>query len=548
MRKGARPRPGFFMDLKIIERKILELLNKGQSEDALKLVESQLNDVEDDSLWSIHNLKGIVLRHKGLVSGAYEAFQASLELSTKEHKYIPALNLAVLLNSQSRFREALPLAELAHREKPSANTALVLVSALLDSAKTKRSLEILNSLDESEQRRPEFRLARASCLRHDAKYDEAIALIAEVLRENPQHGTAARMLADITGEVGVNNPLPIYEKALELASSQQKSNLHPIKWNMSLHLLRRRDFKKGLEYYESGLYVGTMGRNILEPFNRMPRADLKPLDPSLWTYAVVEQGIGDQILFLSCLSELVRECGSKIVLIAEERMHAILRRSFPSIQLAHPGLIEHLPFSSFPSNGYVPIGSLMRRYRSTYEDFRRNAKPYLIVNKEKYLHFRQLLKSEAGDRPVVGLSWKGGFWENQVRNKAIELQQWESLLRKKALFVNLQYGSTDEDIKWAKSIGVEIRVFPDHDFKRDLDDWLSIACACDGVISVSTALVHFAGAANQKVAVVMPERTGPWYLGINEHRSMVYPNVFHYWKKASESPNDFLQRVGDIIN
>jgi Flp pilus assembly protein TadD/ADP-heptose:LPS heptosyltransferase len=536
------------MDFKKFEQNVLQLLNKGRLEEASKHVDNQLKDSDDDCLWSIHNLKGIVFRHKGVFGDAYSAFQTALELANKEHKYIPALNLAVLLNSQNRFREALPLAELAHREKPSANTALVLVSALLDSAKTKRSLEILDTLNESEQKKPEFRLARASCLRHDGRYDEAIALIAEVLKENPQHGTAARMLADITGEVGVNNPLPIYEKALELASSQQKSNLHPIKWNMSLHLLRRRDFKKGLEYYESGMYVGTMGRNIPEPFHRMPRADSKPLDPSLWTYAVVEQGIGDQILFLSCLSDLIEECGSKIVLIAEERMHSILRRSFPSIQLAHPGLIEHLPFSTYPSNGYIPIGSLLRRYRSTLEEFKRNNKPYLIVNKERYLNFRQLLKSEAGDRPVVGLSWKGGFWENQVRNKAIELQQWEPLLRKKAYFVNLQYGSTDEDIQWAASIGVQIRVFPEHDFKRDLDDWLSIACACDGVISVSTALVHFAGAANQKVAVVMPERTGPWYLGINEHRSMVYPNVFHYWKKSNESSNDFLQRVGDIIN
>ena len=42
-----------------------------------------------------------------------------------------------------------------------------------------------------------------------------------------------------------------------------------------------------------------------------------------------------------------------------------------------------------------------------------------------------------------------------------------------------------------------------------LDDWVAIAAACDGIISVSTALVHFAGAIGQKVAVVMPGNKGP---------------------------------------
>ena len=47
-------------------------------------------------------------------------------------------------------------------------------------------------------------------------------------------------------------------------------------------------------------------------------------------------------------------------------------------------------------------------------------------------------------------------------------------------------------------------IFPKLDFKVHIDDWVALLAACDGIVSVSTALVHFAGAVGQKVAVVMP--------------------------------------------
>jgi len=533
------------MDVKGFEKRVLSLASLGKTEEALL----EIDNASEAKFpkWVISNLKGIVYRHQGNVQEAYDALKDAADHADEKMRYIPSLNLAVLLNSQNRFRDALPYAQAAYDAKPDANSALVLVSALLDSAKIEPSLKVLDSLKQNEKDKPEFKLARASCLRHTGDFMQAISLIEDVLKQNPEHSTAARMFADITGEVGTLNPLPIYDRALSLAAKSNKSNLHPIKWNMSLHLLRRREFRKGLEFYESGLYVGTMGRNIPEPFLRMKRADEAIINPSLWTYAVVEQGIGDQILFLSCLNELLAECNDKIILIAEERMHDILKRSFPAVQVAFPGLIEHLPFSKFPSNGFVPIGSLFKKYRKSKESFIDHRKPYIVVNREKYQKYRSILKSEAKARPIVGLSWKGGFWENQVRNKAIELSQWQPLLERDAFFVNLQYGDVRRDLEWANLQGFSIRSFPELDYKVDLDDWLALGCACDGVISVSTALVHFVGAANQKVAVLMPEQTGPWYLGIQEPRSMVYPNVFHFWKGEQERSESFFARVGDII-
>ena len=77
-----------------------------------------------------------------------------------------------------------------------------------------------------------------------------------------------------------------------------------------------------------------------------------------------------------------------------------------------------------------------------------------------------------------------------------------------------------------------------------LDDWVAIAAACDGIISISTALVHFAGAVGQKVAVVMPGKQGPWHLGLEDKESMAYKNVKIFRPTIrEESIDNLIQRV-----
>ena len=61
------------------------------------------------------------------------------------------------------------------------------------------------------------------------------------------------------------------------------------------------------------------------------------------------------------------------------------------------------------------------------------------------------------------------------------------------------------EINYLKMKNYDLVMFPKLDFKVHIDDWVAIAGACDGIISISTALVHFAGAIGQKVAVIMPE-------------------------------------------
>ena len=131
----------------------------------------------------------------------------------------------------------------------------------------------------------------------------------------------------------------------------------------------------------------------------------------------------------------------------------------------------------------------------------------------------------ANGRRIIGISWKSKVTKNLELVKNIDFLDWLPLFDNDTLIVNLQYGDTLSEQELVKNLGLEMLSFNDLDFTKDLDQWLALSAACDGVISVSTSLVHFAGACGQRVAVVMPFKQGHWSLGLDETESIFYPRV-----------------------
>ena len=72
------------------------------------------------------------------------------------------------------------------------------------------------------------------------------------------------------------------------------------------------------------------GQKPYPPGKVLPRADQNDhFDPEKWTLVVVEQGIGDQVLFLSVMEEAIQEF-KNIFFIIEARMKTLLRDPFRS--------------------------------------------------------------------------------------------------------------------------------------------------------------------------------------------------------------------------
>lgn len=492
---------------------------------------------------------------QGFLALAETKFDAAIEYFKKATLFPdcgpdPYANLTKLLSSRSQHKEAIPFARKAHKLKPD-DTIIgrMLVNSLLDSEIGPEIVTICDHFLAIDPKDVEFKLAKASTIRFLGNYGQAFLLVDEVLKANPDHLIALRLQADIVAEQDSHAGIKLYDRLCEKSIELKGKVATNLKWNMCLHLLRTRDFKRGWEYWELGTTqeVGSMGRTMPKYLQSVKRADLlKTIDQNKWTLVCVEQGIGDQILFLSAMHEFIEEF-QKVIFVCEDRMQPIIRRAFPNLQLASPGLIEAWRDTELPSNGYVPLGSILARYRPTAQSFIDNRRAFLQVDGDMYHHYRKILNDIGKGRPVVGISWKGGFWESQKRNKALEISQWLPIFERGAVCVNLQYGNTKEEEDYIESLGYTLVSFPKLNFKRHLDDWMAIAAACDGIISVSTALVHFAGACGQKVAVVMPEPQGPWILGTDDDWSLAYPEVSIFRRNRTESVRDLVDRIAGVI-
>ena len=498
----------------------------------------------EDSTNLLTTAKAIVHFNTGDYVGAehYARLALSLEVSPGVLEV-----LVRILQARGEHRSAIPYARNLFELTNSQQHRIQLIACLLDSANVREAHPLV--IDGLAEEPESLKLVQANlaCLKQQGLISEAMDVLDKLPTRFQREPSLLRLRADIVGEKDSLAAIDIYRGIIKSHKGSERS-LNPVKWNMSLHMLRARQFELGYQYYEAGLTpeVGTMGRNLHPLIKRLPSLGAKSVDKSSWTVLTVEQGLGDQVMFLSTINDAVDEF-SRVILLCEPRTFDLYERSFPRVQVATPGLIETLHDSKIAINGVLPIGSLLARYRPTIESFTRARRPFLSIARKKYNQYREILKAEAKGKTIVGISWKGGYWENQQRNKTIEIEKWLPVFDTGAYVVNLQYGDTTEDVEFLKSKGYDIRCFSEVDFKLDIDTWVTIAGACDGLISVSTALVHFAGAANQKIGLVMPERQGPFIWGLDEARSIVYPNVHIFRRDTDESMLELIRRVSRIV-
>ena len=83
-------------------------------------------------------------------------------------------------------------------------------------------------------------------------------------------------------------------------------SLAQIKWNASLIHLRLGDLQKGWNYYEAGLSSDVQGMKTRKPnrsFNVPMWSHNIPVGQSVLVWR--EQGIGDDVIFLTCLQDLI---------------------------------------------------------------------------------------------------------------------------------------------------------------------------------------------------------------------------------------------------
>jgi hypothetical protein len=250
------------------------------------------------------------------------------------------------------------------------------------------------------------------------------------------------------------------------------------RWNLCSARLRYGDFDNwdGWEFRSPWFMT----------FNEGKKCPIKKWDGLPVKHLIVlgEQGVGDEILFLSALPELMVRFGKGIEWMGYPKLNPIVERSF-GVKVTPRKLLGEI----MEGDAVLAIGDLFRWYRTDRRNF--PGKPFLKPDPEKVIYWRKWL--EQFPKPWVGMAWhsRHGFLDP----KSLDLNE--------GTVFNLQYG---------ESTGYGIK--PPFDTKDDMEAMFAFVSNLDYVNTVSQTLVHICGAIGKECHAVIPPKNGEvkWYL------------------------------------
>ncbi|MEX0725078.1 MAG: tetratricopeptide repeat protein [Planctomycetaceae bacterium] len=247
--------------------------------------------------------------------------------------------------------------------------------------------------------------------------------------------------------------------------------------------------------------------------------------PQTRLFVSAEQGVGDEVMFASCLPH-VAPLVKSVVLECDRRLIPLFRRSFPFLELiSRPVDLAHEPNPVIErADRHIPLGSLPRVCQWTPETVPPQ-RGYLRADERRVAHWRSRL-APLSDGMKIGVSWRGGkAFRKQLRRSA-PLERWNQVLSLEgAAFIDVQYGPTDDDRRQlCDRHQLHLHHFPEIDPLRDLDEFAAMVASLDLVISIDNSTVHLAGALDVPTWAMLPYSTD-WRWMIDRRTSPWYPSV-----------------------
>lgn len=348
----------------------------------------------------------------------------------------------------------------------------------------------------------EFHLNLGISLIYLEKYNEALYSLetAEIL--NPTSIEAKVNKAALFSRIGRNNQsAEIYENLIDELLITKSPLINSVFFNLSFEYLYLGKLEKGWELYEYGFEKSIPFNQRRKPYREfhVPKwqgEKIKDKTLLIWR----EQGLGDEILFLSIIPDLIN-LAKKIIVECDIRLIDIIRRSFPEVAVREATNLDHADFDL-----HIPIASLCRFFRKNIDDFN-NLKPYLLPDKEKVTEIIEARKIHH-NKIFIGICWRSGLLNLQRNNNYIPLINWDEILRlPNAIFVSLQYGDCENEILEAElKYGIKILRWSRIDMKNDLESVFSIIANLDVVISAATAVSSMSYSTGKLTLVFQPKR------------------------------------------
>lgn len=255
-----------------------------------------------------------------------------------------------------------------------------------------------------------------------------------------------------------------------------------------------------------------------------------------------EQGLGDEVIFATCLPDLTRRF-EHVVCLCHPKLKTLFVRSFPQVEFCDTDRALTADDLGNP-DFQIPIGSLPRVFRRTLGNFP-NREQLLIPDANKVALFRERLKTK-DDRLIVGIAWRSSMQSVDRRSIYPVLEFWQPLLQLPGIvWVNLQYGDVADEIKTAEQeFGVSILNFADVDHFVDLDASAALMKACDLVIGPATSTTQIAAAVG---APTIRLSAGYDYFCLGADYYPWFPSLINMPHQLGETWTNPIQQTADIV-
>lgn len=298
-------------------------------------------------------------------------------------------------------------------------------------------------------------------------------------------------------------------------------NNETLRWSLSWLLLLFKRFDQAWLEYE--YRFSSSGGDVTKRKFPLPLWNGEDLAGKT-IFIAAEQGLGDQVMFASCLPDLIKQAGSCIVEF-DKRLAGLMQQSFTGIQIFDTQHTDEATTYSLlpqPIDYYTHIGSLPRWLRHDAKSFI-PARSYLKADKRRMQYWQERLTT-FGDGLKIGISWRGGAEKTRNFLRSIPLKEWEAILKlPNCHFVNLQYGDCEQDLREVREFfDVCIQHWPEA--IEDYQETAALISDLDLVVSVCTSLIHLSGALGQQTWVLVPSAPEWRYLA-NDESLPWYQNV-----------------------
>jgi Flp pilus assembly protein TadD len=330
-----------------------------------------------------------------------------------------------------------------------------------------------------------------------------------------------------------------------------------VAWEAAAFFLLEGEYRRGWQLYEQRFAPGSRSQAYHYPFEQPLWRGESLRGRHLLVHG--EQGLGDEIMFLSIVPELIAE-GAHVTLVCQPQLAPLWRETFKGSVCHALARVDGAAWTGRPAaflgalladapDFQIPCGSLPLWRRRAPADFARQ-QAFVAVAPELREQWRIWLESHGAplraDRLRVGLVWAGHTGNQDIharRKDARRSLTLDALLPLGSLggvdWVSLQLGEASAAVASAAQGPVLI------DASAGLVDFAQTAALVtnlDLVISVDTSVAHLAGAMGKAVWILLPF-AGEWRWGLMPQRSAWWPSATLFRQARAGHWGDVVERV-----